>query len=204
MLFTAFAIEIVLNENYAVGVLGAQPGGGNGNILTPGQLLPMVIGAFSFVRILYTALEIWRNPGGDISPSLGRERSRRYVKAKRDSMRGANLLKMFSLADAEDVQKFVHVEDESPGELGRFQEMNVFVRIMITIVPHISLFWSWPWVTRYESLRSEAGDEVQLVEDDTSHPSSIKRKDRTVTWEDPIGSHDDEHIAHEPPSQHRE
>ena len=53
-------IELVLNENYALAVLGGNAS--NGQLDKPAQLLPMLIGAFSFVRILFIAYELWRNP----------------------------------------------------------------------------------------------------------------------------------------------
>ena len=46
--FGIFSIEINLNVNHVQGVLVGAP-----NIWTPGQQLPLFIGAFSFLRIAW-------------------------------------------------------------------------------------------------------------------------------------------------------
>jgi hypothetical protein len=62
-------IEFSLNFNNVKHVLG----GPHGNELhLPGQILPLLIGLFGFVRICYLILETWRSPGGDVEPSLAR------------------------------------------------------------------------------------------------------------------------------------
>lgn len=55
IIFLMLVVELTLNENYARGVLGGNQATNNGDILIPGQLLPILIGAFSFLRILYIA-----------------------------------------------------------------------------------------------------------------------------------------------------
>jgi hypothetical protein len=56
--------ENTLNYNHVESVLGR-----NGRIFFPSQLLPMIIGLCSLVRILYICFERWRSPE-DIKPSL--------------------------------------------------------------------------------------------------------------------------------------
>lgn len=90
-------IEITLNQNRIYGVIGGSASLSASNLLQPGQLLTMLIGAFSFVRVLYIALELYRNPDGDISPSLGRKESRRIVsQAQADGTKPFHVLTMFS------------------------------------------------------------------------------------------------------------
>lgn len=180
MCFTAVSIEVILNQNCQWGVLGGTAD--NGNILTPGQLLPTIIGAFSFIRVVYLAFEKWRDPTGDTSPSLGRQKSRRYVQAKRDSRHGFNALKMFSLSNAVDAENYRPIEDHSAGkELSQFQHLNFFLRMIITIVPHISLFWSWPWVHRDDPWSGEPPRRK-----DTDDSELLGKKGRTVTWDKEI------------------
>lgn len=56
-------VECTLNFNHVKGVLG--PGG---RIFFPSQLIPLIIGAFSFLRLGYRVLEKSRDPDDD--PSL--------------------------------------------------------------------------------------------------------------------------------------
>jgi hypothetical protein len=58
------AVEFTLNFNRVHGVLGE-----GGRAYLPSQLLPLLIGTFAFVRILWIRFEKWRNPD-DIDPSL--------------------------------------------------------------------------------------------------------------------------------------
>lgn len=186
LLFSAVSIELMLNENCAYAVLGAQTANDDGKILTPGQLLPMVIGAFSFVKLLYTIFENWRDPRG-ASPSLGREPSRRQVRGKR---RSRNPFKLFSPRIAEEEDPYL-IQESRPEEgqfrsSNPFQRMNFLMRVLITLIPHISLFWSWPW--------SKGSGGVIMGQDDDSvkglymrtgssaESPTITRKDSSVTW----------------------
>lgn len=178
-------VEFMLNENNADGVLGANPGSQNGQILQPAQLLPMLIGAFSFARVLYIAYELWRSPGGDIDPSLGRNASQRYTQAKRGSTQGMNIFKLFAQGDAD-----VEQEEETPqppakpwddrhddGYYDLHVRLNVLQRILVTALPWFSLFWFWPW--------SKDVDRPTSVGEDTLHlrprtePVSLQTPHRT-------------------------
>lgn len=183
MTFSAIAIELILNENCSWSVL-VNGTSRNGNILTPGQLLPTVIGTFSFIRVLYLAFEKWRDPSENTSPSLGREKSRRGVQAKRDSRHGVNAFKMFSLSNAENADQFKPKLDTFAGEeLLSFQKMNVFIRTLITIIPHVSLFWSWPWVRRDEPWPEYEEIPVNTPRQNTDDSEHFAKR-RTVTWSD--------------------
>lgn len=65
IIFSIIMVEKTLNYNHIESVLGR-----NGRIFFPAQLLPMVIGLCSLLRILYIRFEKWRSPE-DIKPSLG-------------------------------------------------------------------------------------------------------------------------------------
>jgi hypothetical protein len=53
-------VEMTLNWNHVTQVLGP-----NGNISYPAQLLPMMIGLLSFVRICWLLFKRWRYPAED-------------------------------------------------------------------------------------------------------------------------------------------
>lgn len=156
ILFMMTLIEVTLNENRIYGVIGGSAASlANNNLLQPGQLLPMLIGAFSFIRCLFIAFELFRNPDGDISPSLGRHQSRRVTTAQPDATKGFNFFKMFSAANEvvhEEEKQILQVktdEDAQEKEIDPFFELqkrlSVFQRIMVTWMPWLSLLWFWPW-----------------------------------------------------------
>ena len=53
-------VELTVQWNHVLDVLGP-----NGNISYPGQLIPLMIGSLSFVRILWLLYQKWRNPTED-------------------------------------------------------------------------------------------------------------------------------------------
>ena len=59
IIFCMLMVEFTINWNDVTGVVGEQGVGG------PGQILPMIIGIFSFVRILWLMFEEWRAPDDD-------------------------------------------------------------------------------------------------------------------------------------------
>lgn len=153
MLFMMFLVEITLNENHIQGVLGAQGRVSTTTLLQPGQFLPMLIGTFSFTRCLFIAFELYRYPDGDITPSLGRAKSRHEVKVKADAKRASNVFKMFSQAneEADEEQNLVENSPKQPAEAEDdpfttfHQRLTPLERVMITWLPWLSLLYFWPW-----------------------------------------------------------
>lgn len=181
IVFLMLVIEITLNENYARGVIGANQATNNGNILTPGQLLPMLIGAFSIKRIVYTALELWRSPNGDITPSLGRSRSRRYSKIHRDSVKGLSVFQLFS-SDVNGAEAGEEIHSGSHDPITNLhQRLNWWRRIMVTWLPWLpwlSLLYFWPWTKIVGHPVPQQEDEIQLTPhtDNTSPNASCRTK----------------------------
>lgn len=171
IIFAILFVELSLSANRIYGVLGGSESYDNGSILQPGQLLPMLIGAFSFVRILFITFELWRSPRGDISPSLGRSKSNRAAKSRRDSTRFFNMLKIFSVAN-EMVEEHQALNPEStpeeaePDPLEELQgRLSVFQKIMITWLPWLSLLYFWPWSKQADSARHQnpERDDAEMV-----------------------------------------
>lgn len=54
LLFSAVTVEVTLNFNHVHGVLGGRHDGG---LQLPSQLLPFLVGLFSFLRIMYVLLK---------------------------------------------------------------------------------------------------------------------------------------------------
>lgn len=197
IVFAMTLIELVLNENYAQYVIGANAG--NGQILAPAQLLPMLIGSFAFVRILFIAYELWRSPEGDITPSLGRQASRRSTKIK--ATKGLNIFKLFSSSMAEPMQDHgsaevndtsqVWVEQHDDAYQNLHLRLNAFWRVVITFLPWISLFWFWPW-------RKDVGqpiphdDETVALRPQQHDPVELRTPHRTrfVAFEDELNENE--------------
>jgi len=91
LVLTAISVEFTLNFNHVHGVLGDA-----GRIYIPSQLLPMLIGVLSFVRILWIRFENWRSPD-DIEPSLPPTSNARPRRA-RTFRSPSDVLKLFSPA----------------------------------------------------------------------------------------------------------
>lgn len=156
MLFMATLIEITLNENRIYQVLGGTTSRLQQNdLLQPGQLLPMLIGTFSFVRCLFIAYELFRYPDGDISPSLGRHSSKRVMQPQSNPTQGLNFFKLFSAANEvayEQNRSYSEIkgdEDAQEKEIDPFYELqnrlSISQRILVTWAPWFSLLWFWPW-----------------------------------------------------------
>ena len=189
-------IEITLNENNVIDVIGGRRATSNGYILTPGQLLPMLIGAFSFVRILYTAWELWRSPEGDITPSLGRNDSRRYSKVQRDSVRGVNVFQLFStgIAGAEAGGEHDQTQNEwHDGNHDPFKDLrerlNWWQRSMITWLPWLSLIYFWPWTKDVGHPVPQNEDEMQLTPHTNADSPPSGHRTRFAEYEDEDESH---------------
>lgn len=146
-------IEISLNENHMLGVLGAQGTKTNETLLKPGQFLPMLIGTFSFTRCLFITFELYRNPDGDISPSLGRAKSRRETKVNADARRASNVLKMFSTANevSEEEHELVEQAQKEANDVATdpfinfHKRLSLFQKLLLTWLPWLSLLYFWPW-----------------------------------------------------------
>jgi hypothetical protein len=108
MIYSALLVEFSLNFNHITGVLG----GPNDNELhLPAQLLPLLLGAFGFVRICWLKFEDWRSPD-DHDPSVVTPEAQIHRRSKTLPM-GLGALKMFSREMARTrTEKEVHKDDE--------------------------------------------------------------------------------------------
>jgi len=66
LVFSVFLVEFTLNFNNVTAVLG---GPHDNELHLPSQLLPLLMGAFGFVRAWYLLFESWRSPG-ESEPSV--------------------------------------------------------------------------------------------------------------------------------------
>ncbi|KAK0732091.1 hypothetical protein B0H67DRAFT_93960 [Lasiosphaeris hirsuta] len=66
LVFAAVTVEVTLNFNHVSGVLGGRH---DGRLQLPGQLLPFLVGLFSFVKILYQLFKARWGGAGDEADS---------------------------------------------------------------------------------------------------------------------------------------
>lgn len=198
ILFIMFTIEIALNQNCIEAVIGADISVNNGHILQPSQLIPMLIGAFSFTRMLFMTFELWRSPDGDITPSLGRGKSRRNRHSSRNATKGVNIFKLFSSGSSMSETPKYHEEspqiksEHEDAYYDLYKRLGFWQRVAITWLPWLSLFCFWPWTKDFERPGSPSEDTIPF-KSKARYDSllvSSPTKSGTVTWADEI---DNEH-----------
>ncbi|KAE9379835.1 hypothetical protein N431DRAFT_476914 [Stipitochalara longipes BDJ] len=132
LVYSVLLIEFTLNFNNVTAVLG----GPNSNELhLPGQMLPLLIGAFGFVRICFLVFSDWRSPG-DVEPSLSNdEKTRMRLEAR--TMHAKDLPLAFSPAmRREETMR----RERDPGEVDGFERGRGWMaRYLVSWLPWLSL-----------------------------------------------------------------
>ena len=137
IVFSMIMIEMTLNYNHIKSVLG--PGD---RIYFPSQLIPMIIGAFSFCRLVYKVYEKWRDP--DDEPSLGVDLPLVPSQSHQSfPHRFRSFGKIFAppteLVHPPPSPKDMVPEDDDLDEL--LKNERPWVRYVISYIPWISLFY---------------------------------------------------------------
>ena len=130
-------VECTLNFNHVKGVLG--PGG---RIFFPSQLIPLIIGCFSFLRLMYKVLEKARDPNDE--PSLPMEP--RPSRTQQDFPGTKRLFKIFapptnSINPPPQSLEDMPPEDTDIDEL--VQDEPFRLRYLVTWLPWLSLLHWW-------------------------------------------------------------
>jgi hypothetical protein len=130
-------VECTLNFNHVKEVLG--PGN---RIFFPSQLIPMIIGSFSFVRLIYKVLERQRDPNDE--PSLPTDP--RPSKTQQEFPGTKRLFKIFapptnSLNPRPQLPEDMPPEDTDIDEL--VQDEPIRLRYLVTWLPWLSLLHWW-------------------------------------------------------------
>lgn len=127
-------VEFILNYNHVVAVLG--PGG---RIYFPSQLIPMIIGAFTFCRLIYLKFEKIR--GSDVEPTIIEQAPIRGEPQPRP--KGKDMLKLFSPPSGSS-QKATTFTPPEDGDIDpRMQHEHKWVRAIIAYLPWLSLLPRW-------------------------------------------------------------
>jgi hypothetical protein len=132
LIYSILLVEFTLNFNNMNAVLG---GPNNNEVHLPAQLLPLMVGAFGFLRICYLSFEAWRSPG-DATPSVvapGQPRDSRTLHF------GPDLLQAFSPAMGQKSTEKAPSPDEVDEVVGRRSRS---VRYLVAWMPWLSLLSS--------------------------------------------------------------
>jgi hypothetical protein len=165
IIYSMLLIEFSLNFNHVSAVLG---GPNDNEIHLPGQLLPLMIGGFGFVRICWILFEEWRAPG-NTDPSVADANGDQPKRAR--TLHMSNALHMFSPSmDRTLVPKPQHSGDELD-ELERYQSPKT--RYLVAYLP---------WLSLLECFRNEPKVTAKRVSA-TSGQSDFTEMDDKERWE---------------------
>ena len=129
IIFSIFLVEFTLNFNHVAAVLG---GPHDNELHLPAQLLPLLIGAFGFVRTCYLLLESWRSPE-DIDPSVSAPTTPLPARTMHP---GRDILLAFSPAMARASTTTSH----DPNEIDELErQRSRFGRYLVAWLPWLSL-----------------------------------------------------------------
>ncbi|KIW89705.1 uncharacterized protein Z519_09861 [Cladophialophora bantiana CBS 173.52] len=161
ILWSMILVECTLNFNHVKEVLG--PGN---RIFFPSQLIPLIIGCFSFVRLGYKVLEKWRDPEDE--PSLPTEPH--HSQTHQDFPGPRKLFEVFApptkfVSTGPQVPEDIPPEDTDIDEL--VQGELVRVRYIVTWLPWLSLPHRW---TNDEQRRQNSHKCDAHLEKGRSHP----------------------------------
>jgi hypothetical protein len=172
-------VECTLNFNHVKEVLG--PGN---RIFFPSQLIPMIIGCFSFVRLMYKVLEQWRDP--DDEPSL--PHNPRPSGTRQDFPGTKRFFKVFApptnaLNPRPQLPEDMPPEDTDIDEL--VQDEPIRLRYLVTWLPWLSLLHWW---TKDE--QKPRKHDAENVERGRSHSASstLRGTPTTPTFVNPYKS----------------
>jgi hypothetical protein len=142
LVWSMLLVEMTLNYNHVSAVLGGPT---DNELHLPAQLLPLLIGAFGFVRILYKLLED-RRGRGDVDPSLAHDPAPPSPKAAR-TMHLDKAFAAFSPAMAKRAPTAPHDPAEvDPLERRRSRALRYLV--------------AWlPWLSLLQHFQGPEGDE---------------------------------------------
>ena len=128
-------IEMTLNYNHVDAVLG--PGN---RVYFPSQLIPMIIGAFSFCRLLYLKFEKIRN-GDDVEPTVSYEPPIEGEPQPRP--KGKDLVRLFAPPKGVP-RKASDFKDPVADDIdARVEGDKVWLRYLVAYLPWLSLLPRW-------------------------------------------------------------
>jgi hypothetical protein len=135
LIFSAITVEFSLNFNHVTAVLGGPL---DNELHLPSELLPLLIGAFGFVRISWIKFEEWRSPG-DREPSV--VTSAELPRRSRTLRFGVAMLQIFSASLARDAARKAEHDAAELDELEKNRSRTS--RYLVAWLPWLSLLKYW-------------------------------------------------------------
>ena len=122
-------MEFTLNYNHVQSVLGWH-----GHIFFPSQVIPLLIGAFGFIRIAFIRFAQWRSPE-DIEPSLARDPT--LPQRASTAPRGLGWLKVFTASRRGGTDPAAEHED---GDIDPcMEDRPLWLRYLVAWLPWLAL-----------------------------------------------------------------
>jgi hypothetical protein len=135
LIFSGLLVEFTLTFNHITAVLG---GPHDNELHLPSELLPLLMGAFGFVRICWLKFEDWRSPG-DTDPSLAK--SDDLPHRSRTLRFGKRMLQVFSASLAKDEARKAEHDANEVDELEK--NKSRISRYLVAWLPWLSLLKHW-------------------------------------------------------------
>jgi hypothetical protein len=135
-MFSVLMVEMTLFYNHATAVLG---GPDDNELHLPSELLPLLIGAFGFLRTCWLKFEEWRSPSNP-DPSMA-EDPPEHARRSRTMRVGVRWFEAFSERLAVDAEKRAEHEAAELDELERGRSRPE--RYLVAWLPWLSLLKRW-------------------------------------------------------------
>jgi hypothetical protein len=166
-------VEVTLNWNHVTQVLGP-----NGNITYPGQLLPAMIGALGFLRILWLLFRRWQFPEADSSEE--RQGADQKIGVSRvdpfdTPQEGLGLLS--SPSNYPEDRKVVIGQEQKTSTVRR---RPLMMRYLVAYLPWMSQFDFWKNSKGHPSLQSSHEEDGK---NDHDSPLTVEGKDVGLHFE---------------------
>jgi hypothetical protein len=141
-MFSVLMVELTLGYNHATAVLG---GPDDNELHLPSELLPLMIGAFSFLRTCWLKFEEWRSPSNP-DPSIavdddGDDDLPARARRSRTMRLGVRVFQAFSESLAADAGRRAEHEAEELDRLERGRPTPE--RYLVAWLPWLSLLKRW-------------------------------------------------------------
>jgi hypothetical protein len=136
-MFSVLLVEVTLSYNHVSAVLG---GPDDNELHLPSELLPLLIGAFGFLRTCWLKFEEWRSPSNP-DPSVAFEDAVAAPHRSRTMHFGVRMLQAFSESLAVDAARKEEHEAAELDELER--DRSRVSRYLVAYLPWLSLLRPW-------------------------------------------------------------
>jgi hypothetical protein len=180
-MYSVLLVEMTLRYNHVTAVLG----GPNDNELhLPSELLPLLIGAFGFIRTCWLKFEEWRSPSNP-DPSIAQDPAAPH--RSRTMRFGVRMLQAFSESLEADAARKEEHEAAELDELERGRSRGV--RYLVAYLPWLSLLGPWRNDAKHgedKALPTSRAKSVRVAEKHVVPETEVEASGKRVADEEEI------------------